>query len=282
MRLSRSNRGRVRVCTILVPIGGLLLTTALASCGRNATGHLAGQMYVPSGLGGNAPWGSVWLVRDYTRLQRDLVEHERLLVLALMSEDAAFLRSQQEAIRRLSDIYARLQAIDEGRIPTGTRLAPPIEVTPTTTFAAIIRGVEVQARRVSPPRDSLAVARMKEALKDSAMAVRHRMQPAIRTLMADRSNQKQLLLKDADGIVMDYRMRVAPVGMDGAFNLDRLPPGNYGIYARYALLRWYVLSPVRVIGNSVARPEVPAPPSITVDSRAVVGLDVLVSQIEDM
>jgi len=272
--------GHGRFGSFLVGGGIFLLMVSLLSCGQRK-GRLMGQMYVPPGLQGNAQWGDIWLVHDYERLRDDLVERERLLVLALLSKDADFLRQEKKQLMELGVIRAKLEVLNRGEVPVRAELPSDREITPLVTVDTLIAGIRVQSRPATAPELATEIERMKRVLKDSAIVIRDRMERLITELRGQRSEQKRLLLAGADGVARQVRIASSPVGMDGRYFFDGVPWGNYGLYARYRLLEWYVLAPATVVSGDV-RQDIPRLPGPVLESKAVVNLDALCAQIARM
>ena len=264
----------------VVWLGGLLLALALAACGQNK-GQIAGRMYVPPGLRGTAQWGSVWLIRQSDQTRHDLAEHERLLKLALFNKEVAFLRAQKDAILQLGAVRAKIEALNRGEIPVQTILPRSVTITPLTRVDSLIAKVKVRTRPATAPELATKVARMKQALKDSAVAIRRRMQSAIDELRRQRAEQKDFLLADADAIAKRRLLRTTIVRMDGHFFFNDVPVGTYDLYGRYDLMKWFVLTPVTV-RPGVVRQDISRPAGIILESKAVVSIDALVTQIKQM
>jgi len=236
-------------------------------------------MHVPPGLQGTAQWGSVWLVERPDELMRDLSEHERLLRLALVAKEAAFLRSQERGIMRLVEIKARLEALADARIPVTTEIPDDQTITTFTPFDSLAAHVTITTRPASEAEHGEVIEGLRSALKDSAIVIRGRMYDAVKDLIQLRSDQKGRLLADADGIVAEHRVRSVRVQLDGEYFMDDIAVGDYGLYGRYVLNQWFVLTPVAIPGGTVQH-DVPRLSTLVSESRVVSSLDALTNRID--
>jgi hypothetical protein len=277
-RTNHEHRGR-HSFLIAITIGLLVAGLTLSSCGESM-GHVKGRMYVPTGLRGRAPWGEVWLVSDYDQLKRDLVEHERLLILSLMNKDAEFMRSELSSLLKISEIEAKIRALSDNRIPTQTIMPSTTTITAMTPVDTLLASVKVLSRAANP-REQGSIAERIQALQDSAIVIRGRMQPSVSKLMRQRSDQKDLLLANADAIAEKNRVFNSSVFMDGEYQIPAVATGGYGLYGRYILMRWYALTPVTVTEGYTSR-DIPRLQGLVTESRAVTTLDVMINQIERM
>ena len=263
-----------------VGIAALILAgSALLSCGET-TSRIDGTMYVPAGLRGSAQWGEVWLVRHYDRLRRDLAEHERLLVLSLLGKDAGFMRSEVDNILRIGELRAQAQALQNGEIPVRTVWPSTPTVTPLTIIDSLFASVTIRTRPASASEQA-GLDRRLRAVQDSAIVVRGRMQRSVSELMRQRADQKSLLLEDADAKAEQHRISSSLVRMDGQYAIENVPESEFGLYGRYVLMRWYVLSPVIVSAGGVQR-NIPRLPGLITESKAITSLDAQVNRIERM
>jgi len=235
-------------------------------------------MFIPPGMRGTAQWGDVWLIRDYERLQADLGERERLLVLALLGKDAEFMRVQRDALLQLAAIREKLNVLNRGEIPVRVIMPRQREITALTLVDSVIAGVRVTSRPATAPELAREIEAQKQRLRGSTREIREKMAPSVENLRRQRSDQKRALLAAADIIAAQVRTRSAPVGMDGRYVFDKVRSGDYGLYSRYRLLEWFVLTPVRISPGIVVR-DIPRLPGAILDSKAIVSLDALCAEI---
>jgi hypothetical protein len=277
-RTNHEHRGRHTFLTAIT-LGLLGAGLTLISCGESM-GHVKGRMYVPSGLHGRAPWGEVWLVTDYDQLKRDLVQHEQLLVLSLMNKDAEFMRSELSNLLKISEIEVKIRSLSDNRIPTRTIMPSTPTVTAITPVDTLLASVNVLSRAATPREQGSIIERIR-ALQDSAIVIRGRMQPSVSKLMRQRSDQKDLLLANADAIAEKNRVISSSVFMDGDYQLPPVATGGYGLYGRYVLMRWYALTSVTVREGYTSH-DIPRLHGLVTESRAVTTLDAMVNRIERM
>ncbi len=269
---SRRTRRAVVGILALIALAGLLV-----SCG-DGTSTVRGQMFVTPGLQGSAPWGEVWLVRNFDRVKSDLSEHERLLALALLQHDAEFIRAELDNILRIGEIRAQVNVLRREEIPVRTTRPTDPAITSLTQIDSLFSLVQVQTRAATAAEKATLSERIK-ALQDSATVVRGRMQASINDLSQKYAEKKASLLKDADEIATRHRLMSTTVYMDGEYRFENVKRGSYGLYGRYSLVRWFVLESVNVNATSITR-DIGRVRSAIVDSRAATGLDAAVSQIE--
>ena len=281
MRSSQRRPGPALTLGVIVAAAGLVAAVSLAACAQGRSCRLIGKMHVPPGLQGTAQWGNVWLVTNYDRLRRDLAEHERVLRLALLAKDSDFLRSKEAVVLRLGVIEAELKALNNGRIPVQSIAPKSVPITPLTSLDSLIVGIEVVTRPATAAERGDTIERMRQALKDSAIVIRGQMYSAVKDLIQQRSEQKQRLLADADGIVAPQRLRSVRVQLDGEYFMDDVPVGRYGLYGQYVLSQWFVLTPVTVEGGTVQR-DIPRLSNLVSESRAISSLDALCNRIDRM
>lgn len=262
---------------VLGILASIVIAGLLVSCG-DSTSTVRGRMFVTPGLQGSAPWGEVWLLRNYDRVRSDLSEHERLLTLALLQHDAEFMRAELDNILRIGEIRAQLNALRREEIPVRTTRPTNPTITPLTPIDSLFSLVQVQTRAATAAEKATLGTRIK-ALQDSAIVVRGRMQASVNDLSQKYATKKASLLKDADEIATRHRLMSTTVRMDGEYRFEKVKRGNYGLYGRYSLMRWFVLEPVNVNTASVTR-DIGRLRSAIVDSRAVTVLDATVNQIE--
>lgn len=258
---------------------GATAAALTVSC-QETGGQLSGRMYVPPGLQGTAQWGEVWLVRNYSGLRDRLAEHQRVLILSLINGETEFMRSERENILRVAEVKARLEALERGLMPTDVVMRPDRPSSFFTSMDSLLSSVHVNARQPTAA-ELRAIPGMKKALQDSAIVIRGRMQPSVNHLMKRRMDVKQSLMTEADALVERYRLASKPVRMDGAYSFGTVPSGDYGIYGRYVLLKWYVMNPA-VVSRGTVRIDIPRLPGLITESRAVTSLDLAVNRIERM
>lgn len=260
---------------------GILASVALAgllvACDES-TSTVRGSMYVPPGLQGSAPWGEVWLLRNYDRVRSDLSEHERLLTLALMQHDAEFIRAELEHILRIGEIQAQVNALRREEVPVRTTRTATPTITPLTSVDSLMSLVQVQTRPATATEKATLNTRIK-ALQDSATVVRGRMQSSINNLSQKYAEEKAALLTDADAIAKRHRLASTTVRMDGEYRFDNVKRDSYGLYGRYSLMRWFVLESVSV-NNAVVTRDMGRLRGAIVNSKAVTLLEATVNQIE--
>lgn len=274
---AKVSHGRRGSRSLVVALVSLLAVGALTSCGEK-TSTLRGRMFVLPGLQGSAVWGEVWLLRNYDRVKSDLSEHERVLSLALLQHDSDFLRKELPNIIRIGEIQSQVDALRQGRIPTGTTRPRNPTITPLTPIDSLFALVKIQSRVATAAEQKTLRDRIR-VLQDSATVVRGRMQPSVSELSRKYATEKAALLKDADAIASRYRVTSATVRMDGEYRFEKIRRGSYALYGRYSLLRWYVLESVNV-NNVVVNKDIGRLRSAISDSRAVTALDAVISEIE--
>ncbi len=277
MTTQRYGRAAIRIGTFVVGGVLVLLCILLGSCGQG-TGRLTGQMFIPPGMRGTAQWGDVWLIRDYERLQADLGERERLLVLALLGKDAEFMRVERDALLQLAAVREKLNVLNRGEIPVRVTMPRQREITALTLMDSVIAGVRVTSRPATAPELATEIEAQKQRLKGSTREIREKMVPSVENLRRQRSDQKRALLAAADIIAAQVRIRSAPVGMDGRYVFDKVRSGDYGLYSRYRLLEWFVLTPVRISPGVVVK-DIPRLPGAILDSKVIVSLDAFCAEI---
>jgi len=277
MTTQRYGRAAIRIGTFVVGGVPVLLCILLGSCGQD-TGRLTGQMFIPPGMRGTAQWGDVWLIQDYERLQADLGERERLLVLALLGKDAEFMRVERDALLQLAAIREKLNVLNRGEIPVQVIMPRQREITALTLMDSVIAGVRVTSRPATAPELATEIEAQKQRLKGSTREIREKMAPSVENLRRQRSDQKRALLAAADATAAQVRIRSAPVGMDGRYVFDKVRSGDYGLYSRYRLLEWFVLTPVCISPGIVVK-DIPRLPGAILDSKAIASLDALCAEI---
>ena len=254
-----------------------LLSVWLVTCGQS-TGRLTGQMFIPPGMRGTAQWGDVWLVRDHQRLRENLAERERLLVLALLRNDADFMRVERDGLIGLAAIREKLHVLNRGEIPVRVVRPPEREIGALTTMDSVIAGVRVISRPATAPELATGIEVQKQQLKDQMRQIREKLRQSADNLRRQRSDQKGALLAGADGVVVQARVKSVPVGMDGKYSFESVPAGEYGLYSRYRLLEWFVLTAVHIPPGVVVK-DIPRLPGAILDSKAILSLDALCAEI---